>query len=210
MVRSGHRLNVKRLESKINDTVANNSNDKVKLHALRTSLESKMKAIQQVDKEIFDNLTDEGEIQKDMEDAAQQEEYMFELMAKLDSVLDVKKVKSGEVKVKNQRSMGSRSSSSDEESQEVERVRVKLPEYKIPHFYGDPVEWRAFWDQFRASIHENKKLGTIHKYNYLRSYLHDSAADCVNGLTLTEGNYKVAVDIIQVGPLLLWRTGGRY
>ena len=193
-VRNAHRSNVKRLEGNINNEIQANSDDRVKLNGFKISLESKIKTIQQLDAEILGELTDDDAISKEVEDASLQEEYMYGLISKLDSVLHVDK--SPKLKAKRESSKVRRASSSDEESDEDTKVRVKLPEYKIPHFYGDPVEWRAFWDQYKASIHDNKKLGTIHKYNYLRSYLHDAAKDCINGLTLTEGNYKTAVEIL--------------
>ena len=193
-VRNAHRSNVKRLEGNINNEIQANSDDRVKLNGFKISLESKIKTIQQLDAEILGELTDDDAISKEVEDASLQEEYMYGLISKLDSVLHVDK--SPKLKAKRESSKVRRASSSDEESDENTKVRVKLPEYKIPHFYGDPVEWRAFWDQYKASIYDNKKLGTIHKYNYLRSYLHDAAADCINGLTLTEGNYKTAVEIL--------------
>ena len=177
-VRNAHRTNVKRLASSIKDAIESHADDRVKLKALKINLDNKMKVIQKLDEAILEQTTEEADILKEVEDSSIQEDYMFELMAQLESVLYVEPdVKPKKVKTRN--STGS--SNSDEDATEVEKVRVKLPEYKIPKFYGDPIEWRGFWDQFKASIHENKKLATIHKFNYLKSYLHGEAADCIEG-----------------------------
>ena len=197
-VRNAHRTNLKRLEGNIN-TAIESAGDMVKLDGYRISLESKMKVIQKLDTDILGHLTDDNEIMKEVEETSIIEENLYGIIAKIDSVLKIKPMSSKSTKVKTERKerKKSDSSSGSEEESSENKVRTKLPEFKIPHFYGDPVEWRAFWDQFKASIHDNKKLGVIHKYNYLRSYLHNAASACIEGLTLTEGYYVIAVDILK-------------
>ena len=55
------------------------------------------------------------------------------------------------------------------------QVKIKLPKLELPKFRGDITQWQGFWDQFYTSIHENTSLSDIEKFNYLRTFLTDSA-----------------------------------
>ena len=73
----------------------------------------------------------------------------------------------------------------------------RLPKLSLPTFGGDVAQWQSFWDSYEAAVHSNQTLSDVQKFNYLRSLLHDSASAAIAGLTLTNANYKNAIDILR-------------
>ena len=57
--------------------------------------------------------------------------------------------------------------------------------------------WSSFWDSFKAAVHDNDSIPKIDKFNYLNSSLEGLAARTVQGLTLTEGNFDSAVELLK-------------
>ena len=78
-------------------------------------------------------------------------------------------------------------------------AKVKLPKISLPRFGGDPVKWTSFWDAYQSAVHGNPDLSQVDKFNYLRSLLDHTALDidAVAGLTLSEANYRHAIEILQ-------------
>ncbi|XP_053382192.1 uncharacterized protein LOC128549495 [Mercenaria mercenaria] len=74
---------------------------------------------------------------------------------------------------------------------------VKLPKIEMITFNGDKTKWVEFWDSFQCSVHNNKTLSDVEKFNYLKTKLIGEARIAEAGLTLSNGNYKVAVDILE-------------
>ncbi|KFM58018.1 hypothetical protein X975_21488, partial [Stegodyphus mimosarum] len=91
----------------------------------------------------------------------------------------------------------SESSRISEEGVIINYPNVKLPKLKIEPFDGKYENWQGFWGQFEGAIHENKQLSKIDKFNYLKSFLKDSALKCIQGLTLTQNNYDLAVELLK-------------
>ncbi len=52
-------------------------------------------------------------------------------------------------------------------------------------------------DSFKSAVHKNPELSKIDKFNYLNSLLEGRALRAVQGLTVSEDNYKAAVEISQ-------------
>ena len=73
----------------------------------------------------------------------------------------------------------------------------KLPKLTLQHFTGDITKFCTFWEGFQSAVHNNPGLSSIDKFNYLKSILDGNAARAIQGLPLTEGNYEVAVKILQ-------------
>ena len=65
------------------------------------------------------------------------------------------------------------------------QIQIKLPKLELPKFTGDITQWQGFWDQFNTSIHENTSLSDVEKFNYLRTFLNDSAYSLISGLSLS-------------------------
>ena len=72
---------------------------------------------------------------------------------------------------------------------------AKLPQLELPKFNGDHIQWQSFWDKFAAVVH-NSDLPPVSKFTYLQSLLKGDALSAISGLSLTEGNYKIAIDIL--------------
>ena len=75
-------------------------------------------------------------------------------------------------------------------------LNTKLPKLDFPVFKGNPLDWQSFYDQFNISIHQNKTLSDIDRFNYLRRHLAGQALATISGLTLNSQNYKEALHIL--------------
>ena len=80
-----------------------------------------------------------------------------------------------------------------------EAIHVKLPKMKLKSFSGNPIEWLSFWDSFQASVDKNSDISGVDKMNYLSGLLKGEAARVIQGLPLSESNYKRAVDLLKEG-----------
>ena len=50
---------------------------------------------------------------------------------------------------------------------------------------------------FESTIHNNRSLQQVEKFNYLRSQLTGSASELLSGLELTNGNYDTAIQLMK-------------
>ena len=75
-------------------------------------------------------------------------------------------------------------------------LNTKLPKLEFPVFKGNPLEWQSFYDQFNISIHQNKTLSNIDRFNYLRRYFAAQTLATISGLTLNSENYEVGLNIL--------------
>ena len=73
---------------------------------------------------------------------------------------------------------------------------MKLPSITLKKFGGDPIEWPAFWDLFRTSIHDRAELGAAAKFHYLVSQLESDAAMLLADFYHTETGYSEAVALL--------------
>ena len=74
-------------------------------------------------------------------------------------------------------------------------ARTRLPKLTLPKFKGNVANWTTFWDSFQSAIH-NKDINDVDKFNYLNSLLEGAASRAIKGLTISEANYKSAVEIL--------------
>lgn len=73
---------------------------------------------------------------------------------------------------------------------------VKLPKTEMISFDGDKTKWFKFWDSFKCAIHNNTRISNVEKFNYLKGKLCGEEQSALSGLSLTNENYKVAIDIL--------------
>lgn len=78
-----------------------------------------------------------------------------------------------------------------------QRTPVKLPKLEISCFSGDKLRWLEFWQSFENSVHKNESLSNIDKFNYLRSKLTGEARGAIAGLSLSNENYAIAIEILK-------------
>ena len=76
-------------------------------------------------------------------------------------------------------------------------VTTRLPKLILPKFRGDVTTWTAFWDSYKLSVHDNRCLSTVDKFNYLKSLLEGPASHCIEGLPVTTSNYDDAIELLQ-------------
>ena len=73
-----------------------------------------------------------------------------------------------------------------------------MPKLILPEFRRDVTKWTSFWDSFTSAVHENRAISLVDKFNDLNSLLKRPALQTIQGLSLTDGNYKSPVKILQV------------
>ena len=74
---------------------------------------------------------------------------------------------------------------------------MKLPKLTLRPFNGEMTQWTTFWESYESSIHLNKDLSDIDKFNHLNSSLERTAREAIAGLALSSANYNEAVAILK-------------
>ena len=69
-------------------------------------------------------------------------------------------------------------------------AKTKLPTLVLDPFDGDISKWQRFWEQFCASVDENRAVATIDKHVFLRSYLRGEPKRLVEGIAITADTYE--------------------
>ncbi|XP_066982203.1 uncharacterized protein [Macrobrachium rosenbergii] len=73
----------------------------------------------------------------------------------------------------------------------------RLPHIKIPDFDGKYREWPAFWDLYSSVIHNRTDITSVLKFSILRSSLKGNAFRVIEGLSITNQNYDVAIQMLK-------------
>ena len=76
--------------------------------------------------------------------------------------------------------------------------KTRLPKLFMSKFNGEITKFRTFWDSFQSAVDNNPNLTPIDKFNYLYSLLEGPGLHAIQGLTITEDNYKSAVEILHL------------
>ena len=74
---------------------------------------------------------------------------------------------------------------------------VKLPNITLKTFGGDPLEWPAFWDLYKCSIHDRKDISDAAKFYYLNNQLEGDAALLLSDFDHTEEAYTEAISLLK-------------
>lgn len=80
---------------------------------------------------------------------------------------------------------------------ERDKLNLNLPKLDLKKFHGNILKQTEFWDDFEATIHNNKNLHNIDKFNNLLGQLQGRAGELLFGLELMKGNYEIAVDMLK-------------
>ncbi|KRZ14060.1 Protein ZBED8 [Trichinella zimbabwensis] len=67
---------------------------------------------------------------------------------------------------------------------------------KLPTFDGDILQFKAFWDQFNAAVHQREDLKDVTKFMHLRSCLAGPALHAITGVTTAAKNYPAVVQLL--------------
>ena len=123
------------------------------------------------------------------EKIAQTLEYTDDLMGQRSKIAKFLRDAKAQVKQKQEENK----SASFKSTTKKEAIHVKLPKITLKSFSGNPLEWLSFWDSFQASVDKNSDISGVDKMNYLCG----EAARVIQGLPLSESNYKRAVDLLK-------------
>ena len=74
---------------------------------------------------------------------------------------------------------------------------LRLPEIKIPKFWGNPTEWDQFWDLFFSLVDSRPDIPVSVKFAHLKSSLKGSSAKLIVGFSITEANYQEAKELLK-------------
>ena len=74
---------------------------------------------------------------------------------------------------------------------------MTLSKLELKKFDGNILKWHEFWDTFDLTIHQNERLQSVDKFNYLRSQLLGSANYTIAQLDLKNDNYDIAIKLIK-------------
>ncbi|XP_071653979.1 uncharacterized protein [Temnothorax longispinosus] len=78
----------------------------------------------------------------------------------------------------------------------VQTSSIRLPKISLPEFSGDLALWPSFIALFNVSIHENRSISSMEKYQYLVASLKGEALNVVKNLPLSADNYAIAYDAL--------------
>ena len=76
-------------------------------------------------------------------------------------------------------------------------VKPMFPKMILPRFTGEITEFRGFWHRFKTAVHNNPSLSMVDKFTYLHALVEGTVAQSIQGLALTEANYKAATQILK-------------
>ena len=183
-IRSGHRAYVSKLLKRVPE-VAPDGEEQIEL--LRISLKGNLSVLEDLDKSILE-LVEEGNIDKEIEESEGIKDEIHLNLLKLDSLLK-------ELKTPSQPSEPSAVSTSPQATGSTSHS-TKLPKLVLKKFSGDSKTWQEWWDSFKVAVHENG-ISDVEKFNHLRRLVEGAAYATTAGLSLTEENYKTAIDLLQ-------------
>jgi hypothetical protein len=193
---------VKKVCDKVDNLLAEFSEEnRGKAKTFSDVLNEKLGVLSDLDASILGNIDDE-DIEKEIDEASEIRCYIQERIVNIELVLPIDEVASVENSLVSSKNSETSSKNGQSETSgkngQSERVKnnIKLPKLEIKKFHGKHSEYQTFRESFEAAIHSNESLSDIEKLNYLRSYLEGPAAASIAGLSLTNENYKIAVDIL--------------
>lgn len=198
--RKGHRGVVTRLINEATPLFEGERTEKsiIRLKIIDEQLTEKLKVLRGFDEEVL-TLIDVKDIENDV----------LEAEAIADKVSQV----CGEIKAylsKPDKLMTSKTAAvspkKDTETSEAARKdvprlessgRPKLPKLYLPKFSGEIIQFQTFLESFTSAVHLNPDLSVIDKFNYLKGLVEGPAASAIQGLTLSEANYKAALELLK-------------
>ena len=194
-IRGGHRTSTKRTinasSTILDDFDPSNKQLTEKLLQQRITLKEKLDILQNLDNNIL-AITEEKDIEKEIEESDLLRERIHATIVRIDSVVSPMSLPPSPSPEGTQEEGNYHNSSTISHSS----AKIKLPKLSLKKFKGDIEEWTPFWDSYTSAIHDNPDLSDIDKFNYLNSLLESKAAEAIAGLKITSANYQEAVDVL--------------
>ena len=195
-VRGGHRGVTTKLIRETDELLATttiSTEGRTRLGVIHRQLCMKSELLSGLNQEII-SFCEVSEIDGEIEEAETITARIIECQAKIEK--SIKSIASSSVTIRSSRDLSpprEPSLSGDAMSQ----ARTRLPKLVLPKFKGDVTTWTAFWDSYKSAVHNNREISAVDKFNYLKSLLEGPAVRCIEGLPITEHNYRSAVDLLQ-------------
>lgn len=79
----------------------------------------------------------------------------------------------------------------------INTIDIKLSTLTLPIFSGEYDKWMLFKDAFTTLIHDNRKLSSVQKFQYLRSSVKDEALQIISSLNTSAENYMIAWELLK-------------
>ena len=161
-------------------------------HYINVSLqkEQKRELERQAEEKKHEREAEERRLEREAEDRERERRYQLEMeKVKSNERITIQQLHVEETKVEAERKIAT--------VQEHSKLTVKLPKIELKKFHGDILKWTEFWDAFESTVHKNKGLSNVDKFNYLRSQLHGQASEVLSGLELTNDSYEVAIELLK-------------
>ena len=186
-IRRGHRGVTTKLVREVDEIVTadpSTAEAQARLKVIFKQLEAKSAVLSELDREIS-SLCDLDEVEGEIEEAERVIAKLIECKRRIEEVI-------------NPPSRISTIGDPTPLSTVAPPVTTnRLPKLILSKFRGDVTKWTAFWDSFSSAVHERADISKVDKFNYLNSLLEGSAANAIQGLTLTESNYDTAVELLK-------------
>nr|XP_042900513.1 uncharacterized protein LOC122269796 [Parasteatoda tepidariorum] len=186
--RGGLRTSATKLMTKIDEALENSN-----LEYLEVALvQLKEKQMIELDKLIIDKIEDCKQITAEVESSEECRDKIILYKFKIEKILKKTAIEKETVSVES-----SNTTVSDLFQNSKAQIKIKLPKIYIEKFEGNHENFQEFWSQFRNAIHNNQNLNKIDKFTYLKSLLKSKAQIAIQGLTLSEKNYDIAINILE-------------
>ena len=179
--RKGIRASISALITDIEPLLSNFSlTNQVRVVGLRNNLLELSSGLKEINKEIC-ALIDVNNIENDVIESLNFMKPLHKILAEISAKTE---------------SIKSTVASSESSHVSENKHSLRLPKLELRAFSGNPLEWQSFWDQFKASFHNNESINDVERFLYLRKFLSGSALSTISGLTLSDGNYNEAVNLL--------------
>ena len=211
--RKSHRGTTTKLLNKVEDALAKEEKDQLRLQQLLADLKDKAEVLKALDGEIFELMIEEADddaCDKETEEASDIKEKITYNLISLENALkemDIQSLRSESgtnlqpepsgnlARIGSRESLNSMTSSVN--TGDICSRKVKLPKLELKKFSGKIAEWPEFWDGFKSAVHDDSQLAKVDKFKYLRSYLEEPARSVVTGFALTDADYESAIELLK-------------
>ena len=171
---------IKAIQQHLNEP--DSDNYEVTIKGLANLLRSKLTLLDELDMKII-GVVEEDQVETESEESGKYTTDIHICLASVEKAL----LSSHPTPVSRTSSTAERDSSAS----------VKLPKLEIASFDGDPKKYTAFRDSFDSSIDSNDTLSDVQKLLYLKGLLKGEALNSIEGLQMTNENYREAKEIIR-------------
>ncbi|XP_006812892.1 uncharacterized protein LOC102807089 [Saccoglossus kowalevskii] len=193
--RPAYRGKMTQLLKKAEDTIVKfNSEDDVdwdNLLITKERIEDKFKLLEKLDAEIIQS-TNEDQLNDVILEA---DNYMDEVFARKFKIC--KFINQHAATRETTGSTVRTNTSSTRQSTTSTSNTVHLPKLQLPTFSGDSLKWKAFYDVFISAVDNDPSFSEVQKFQYLRGQLSGEAARTIDGLPLTNTNYRHAIQLLE-------------